>query len=287
MNIRDAYVEFIRAGNADGSNRASSYIRALDLLGPILKRKRPTELRAENIWSITSPEHVQELYKLVLLHQRLGDEGFFKNEKPISYWRDGFCSAALKSYKTFLVTYRYEEQMWNTYNDTSISKEEIGDRLADVEVESAEVLLEDINISLKDRQGLDAVREIKTRIGQGFFRKMILRQYSNQCCITGLNVPEVLRASHITSWAEDYDNRMNPSNGLCLSATYDAAFDRHLISFDDDCRMILSPVLKDYYTNEAFKANFLKREGVALSNPCTHAPDMKLLEKHREVMFSR
>ncbi len=287
MSIRDAYVEFIRAGNVDGSNKASSYIRALDLLQPILKRKIPDELKAESIWNVTSPEHAQELYKLVLLHRQLGDEGFFKNEKPVSYWRDGFCSAALRSYKTFLVTYRYEEQMWNTYNDTSISREEVGDRLADVEVESAEVLLEDINISQKGGQGLDAVREVKTRIGQGFFRKMILRQYSNQCCITGLNVSDVLRASHITSWAEDYENRMNPSNGLCLSATYDAAFDRHLISFDEQYRMILSPVLSEYYTNKAFKDYFLSKEGVAISNPCTHAPDMTLLEKHREVILSR
>ena len=29
-------------------------------------------------------------------------------------------------------------------------------------------------------------------------------------------------ASHIVEWAKDKANRLNPENGLCLSATYDA-----------------------------------------------------------------
>jgi putative restriction endonuclease len=110
---------------------------------------------------------------------------------------------------------------------------------------------------------------------------MILLDYGTQCCVSGLNVPGVLRASHIVSWAEDKENRLNPSNGLCLSATYDAAFDRHLISFDKDYRMIFSPQLKEYYSNEAFKTQFLAFEGNQMTKPKRFCPDQGFLEKHR------
>lgn len=284
MNFRDSFSAYIRAENAEGSNRASSYIRAIELLNSILGRKAPKELKADSIWSISSAKHIQSLYELVLEHQKLGQAGIFKGEDPISYWRDGFCSAALKSYGEFLVTHLYEQQMWETYRDSRITPDQLPTRLANIDVDSAEVLVEDKSIDFKTREGREAVREVKARIGQGFFRKMIISQYQTQCCITGLNVPEVLRASHITSWADDPENRMNPCNGLCLSATYDAAFDKHLISFDDDYRLILSPVLQEYYTNTAFKEYFLSKLGSEIAKPSMHLPDPELLKEHRKQM---
>lgn len=274
MNFRDSFVAFIKAENAEGSNRASSYIRAIDLLDSIIERKAPAEFRLGSIWENISAQQIQLLYEYVLEQRRLGDAGIFQGEEPSSYWRNNYCSAALKSYKEFLVTHLYEQQMWETYRDSNIAPDQLSARLANIDVDSAEVLVE-------GREGKDAVREVKTRIGQGFFRKMILSQYNTQCCITGLNVPEVLRASHITGWAEDPDNRMNPANGLCLSATYDAAFDKHLISFDDDYRMILSPALNDYYSNRAFQDCFKSKEGRQLVLPKRYQPDPILLEKHR------
>ena len=95
--------------------------------------------------------------------------------------------------------------------------------------------------------------------------------------ITGLNVPQTLRASHIVSWATDKTNRMNPENGLCLSATYDAAFDKHLISFDDDYRMIVSKEIKDYYTNDVTKSYFQNYEGKQTTLPSLYLPSKKLL----------
>ena len=114
---------------------------------------------------------------------------------------------------------------------------------------------------------------------------MILATYEVQCCITGLNIPDVLRASHITRWAEDKENRLNPANGLCLSATYDAAFDRNLISFDEDYRMILSPALKEFYSNIAFQTQFKAYEGQKISLPKRFCPDQVLLTKHHQRLF--
>jgi putative restriction endonuclease len=285
MGIREEFGIFIRAENKSGSNRATSYIRAIELLDSILSRKAPHELGGKSIWAITAASQIQRLYHLVLEHQKLGKNGFFADEEPISYWRDGFCSAALRSYREFLVTHLYEQKMWAVYEGSISRPEELSVKLAEQEVDGVEALIEDQVADMKSREGRDAVCEVKTRIGQGFFRKMILRQYNNQCCVTGLTVPEVLRASHIIGWAEDEDNRMNPSNGMCLSATYDAAFDRNLISFDDDYRMILSLMLKEYYTNTAFKEYFLSKEGTRISCPESFLPDSELLQKHRQKLL--
>jgi hypothetical protein len=45
MNLKDAFTLYIREQSSDGSNRASSYIRAIDLLDPILSRKAAAALR--------------------------------------------------------------------------------------------------------------------------------------------------------------------------------------------------------------------------------------------------
>jgi putative restriction endonuclease len=69
-------------------------------------------------------------------------------------------------------------------------------------------------------------------------------QWGGRCAVTGLDIPLLLRASHIKPW-RDSDNRerLDPYNGLLLSPTYDATFDSGLIAFGDDGRMILSSKL--------------------------------------------
>jgi len=101
------------------------------------------------------------------------------------------------------------------------------------------------NIDPKSAAGIERVVQTKVRVTQSRFRKWILSIYGGKCCVSGLAVPQLLQASHISDWSEDKLNRMNPSNGLCLSATYHAAFDSHLITFDDDYRMVLSKSIRD------------------------------------------
>ena len=142
------------------------------------------------------------------------------------------------------------------------------------------------NIDPDSVEGQERIAQAKVRITQNQFRKWILQIYSGKCCVTGLSVPTILRASHIVAWSEDVKNRMNPSNGLCLSATYDAAFDRHLISFDADYRMILSPSLRDYCTNDVHRRYFLDFEGKALTLPSKFLPSRELLERHRQFLVN-
>jgi putative restriction endonuclease len=230
---------------------------------------------------VQSVEQIAELYEYVLEQQRLGEAGIFKGEEPKSYWRDRYCSAALKSYKEFLILHPYEQRLWKIYNEPKATPAELSRRLAQQKINSIKELVSDRGLDFSTKEGKETLREVKARVNQNFFRKMILATYETQCCVTGLNFRDVLRASHIVAWSDNEENRLNPANGLCLSATYDAAFDKHLISFDEDYRMIFSPLLKEYYTNEAFKTQFLVFRGKRISFPKRFCPDQAFLEKHR------
>src|ERR1039458_5220747 len=80
-----------------------------------------------------------------------------------------------------------------------------------------------------------ARRWIIQRIGQDIFRDALMDYWNGHCPMTGITEPELLRASHIVPWADCTDaQRLDVYNGLLLSALWDAAFDRGLISFTDD-----------------------------------------------------
>ncbi len=69
---------------------------------------------------------------------------------------------------------------------------------------------------------------------------MILTSYGAKCAVTGVEEPKLLVASHIMGWSEDAAQRLNPRNGILLNALHDKAFDRHLITFDETNRMVVS-----------------------------------------------
>jgi hypothetical protein len=75
----------------------------------------------------------------------------------------------------------------------------------------------------------------RARIGQGKFRKDLMQVWSSRCAVSPVERAELLRASHIKPWSSSNNKeRLDPSNGLLLSAAYDAAFDALLISFEDN-----------------------------------------------------
>lgn len=85
------------------------------------------------------------------------------------------------------------------------------------------------------------------RIGQKHFREGLLNYWGSRCALTGLDVPELLVASHIRPWAacSDGPERLEVFNGLLLAAHVDALFDKGFITFDDDGRVVVSSALSD------------------------------------------
>jgi len=78
-------------------------------------------------------------------------------------------------------------------------------------------------------------RLVRQRVGQQTFRQAMLDYWGGACAVTGIAIPEVLRASHAKPWAECPTDaeRLDVFNGFLLSANLDALFDRFLISFSD------------------------------------------------------
>jgi len=129
-------------------------------------------------------------------------------------------------------------------------------------------------------------RTVKTRRLQTFFRNVVLSSYDNRCALTGIAVPQLLIASHIIPWSESESRRADPTNGLCLNALHDKAFDRHLITFDEDYRLVISSILKKSEIPEFQSTNFTELEGTELMLPHRFVPDSQALEAHRNSFIT-
>jgi putative restriction endonuclease len=78
-------------------------------------------------------------------------------------------------------------------------------------------------------------RLVRQRVGQQAFRQAMLDYWGGACAVTGMALPQALRASHAKAWAlcESDAERLDVYNGLLLTANLDALFDSYLVSFDD------------------------------------------------------
>lgn len=279
---KSAFEAFLRETTHPTSNKAASYVRAIDLLDGILARKAPDEIEADSIWQIADPATIRHLYEFVCEHRKLADGGIFAGEKPRSYWDGGFMSAALRSLMEFRVTGNHLQRLQNQMDANPVaSPEELSLKLQDLPVEAIETLTPESVRDFDSPEGREVLRTTKERVNQRFFRKLILSTYERRCCLTGVAVPDLLVASHIVPWAEDPKNRLNPRNGLCLNALHDKAFDRGLIGFDDDLRLLLSPRLAEHVDNQTIQSAFTTLEGHPLTPPTRFPPDPAFLQRHR------
>ena len=277
FNSKTAFSNFINDTNVAGSGKAKSYIRALDLLSEMLQKKPLGFSDCKNLWVVVSIDRLHELYLFVINEGKKGDASAWNiSDIPTSYLQNGYCSAALKSYQKFLVEHVYQQQLLGVFDQHTGDEDELVGKLKQ-DIRYPKFLLD----NLDKKQGKEVVRSVRVRVNQNVFRLMLLKIYNESCCITGLNIPEVNRASHIIPWSDDDDLRLNPHNGLFLSATYDAAFDKKLISLDEDFRIIISKDISDHYKSDIVKEYFHKKAGDRITLPSSYLPKQEYLEVHR------
>jgi 5-methylcytosine-specific restriction protein A len=129
--------------------------------------------------------------------------------------------------------------------------------------------------TVTERSGL-----VVSRVGQGAYRKSIINRWENKCAVTGFQDSRILIASHIHPWKDsNNDERLDLNNGILLSPTYDALFDRHLITFENTGKIVLS---------QQVKPEEYKRIGVSGFEKITklNSDNLVYLIKHQEV-FSK
>ncbi len=127
--------------------------------------------------------------------------------------------------------------------------------------------------------------QVEVRIKQSFFRKAVLSSYEGRCCMTGLNDQRLLLASHIVPWGKSKQDRLNPRNGLCLSALHDRAFDKGLITVEPDARIRISGAIKVLADNEFARRALLSLDQKFISLPSKFPPSEEFLKYHNQQIF--
>jgi putative restriction endonuclease len=127
----------------------------------------------------------------------------------------------------------------------------------------------------------------RTTVNQNVFRRIIMMNYGGKCALTGIDIPELLVASHIKPWAKCKEERLNPDNGICLSSLYDDSFDKGLIGFDNNYRVVLSKRLTNNFDKSYYDKYFGSLNHQQLILPEEHKPNLQFLEWHMDEVFQR
>ncbi len=162
--------------------------------------------------------------------------------------------------------------------------------------ESERILAEKEKISLENKfaetlkgtehlKGEYKLREIKTRVNQNVFRQIVIANYNGKCAITGINIPDLLFASHIIPWSKNEKERLNPENGICLSPLYDRAFDKGYIGLNKKYEIILSDELNKKSKEEYHTKFFAPLKGTKIIMPQKYYPNKTFLEYHLDEIF--
>ncbi|WP_339691034.1 HNH endonuclease [uncultured Parasphingorhabdus sp.] len=122
---------------------------------------------------------------------------------------------------------------------------------------------------------------VEQRRGQDFFRKAVMANYQDRCCISGIAEPRLLVASHIIPWKDDIANRLNPENGLALSATLDKAFDKGLLTINRNLEVKISKVLLKH-SNAETRGYFEPYHERRMAEPDRFNPKPEFIDWHND-----
>src|SRR5450830_228945 len=130
-------------------------------------------------------------------------------------------------------------------------------------------------LQTKIRTQTSTQRLVDARHGQGDFRRELELVWGGKCAVTGCAIGAVLRASHIKPWAESTNSeRLDSNNGLLLTSNLDALFDRFLITFSENGKMLISASIPE---------NQLKILGIGGSlRKVLNTEQIKYLTQHRK-----
>lgn len=162
--------------------------------------------------------------------------------------------------------------------------------------ESERILAQREHVAIEDKfadllkgtehlKGEYKIREVKTRVNQNVFRQIVLANYLTQCAITGIDIPDLLVASHILPWAKKEEERLNPENGICLSALYDRAYDKGYIGITEKFEIVLSADLKKKHKADYHTKYFAGLSGSKITLPKKYYPKKDFLQFHMDEIF--
>ena len=276
---RKGFIDFNTRLSPENSGKADSYARAIMILDEVLPYQNVIDLQGRSLYELSDVTAIDDVLRLVNeevkkmknQQQNIFDDYGKPNQR--SYPLKSFCSAALKSLKKYA---EYEQEVV------------VADRIVAQETNPQTISKKLIAYFDITKEGEDQLSIAKRRKGQDYFRRMILANYGGRCALTGISVPQLLLASHIIPWADKSHkkDRLNPCNGICLSALYDKAFDKGLFTISpDDYTIRLSSALREYGTQEYFDKQFGSISGKQITMPIEYKPNRDFLAYHRDHVF--
>ncbi len=276
---RKGFIDFNTRLSPENSGKADSYARAIMILDEVLPYQNVIDLQGRSLYELSDVTAIDDVLRLVNeevkkmknQQQNIFDDYGKPNQR--SYPLKSFCSAALKSLKKYA---EYEQEVV------------VADRIVAQETNPQTISKKLIAYFDITKEGEDQLSIAKRRKGQDYFRRMILANYGGRCALSGISVPQLLLASHIIPWADKSHkkDRLNPCNGICLSALYDKAFDKGLFTISpDDYTIQLSSALREYGTQEYFDKQFGSISGKQIAMPIEYKPNRDFLAYHRDHVF--
>jgi putative restriction endonuclease len=157
--------------------------------------------------------------------------------------------------------------------------------LAEKENQTIETKFDDLLFDIGNLKGETKIREVKTRVNQNYFRQVVVANYSGKCAISGIDIPDLLVASHIIPWSKNIEERLNPENGICFSPLYDKAFDKGYISINEKFQILISSQLKKKEKEGYYSKYFSHLSATKLFLPKKYHPKKEFLQYHLDLIF--
>jgi len=176
------------------------------------------------------------------------------------------------------------EEFINSKDDLLFESERI---LAEMENNNIETKFATELAGIEHLSGMNKIREVKTRVNQNVFRQIVMANYSGKCAISGIDIPELLVASHIIPWSKNEKERLNPENGIYLSSLYDKAFDIGLIGLNTDYQILISKDLKKNINKEYYAQYFGILKDYQFRLPTKYYPKKEFIEFHLDTIFRK
>lgn len=275
---RQGFVDFNTRLSPENSGKADSYARALRILDEVLPYQSVIDLHGLSLFNVQNTETIEAVIRVVseeVKKMKRNEPNIFDYGKANqrSYPLKNFCTSALRSLKQYA---QYEQEV--VVADEIVAQERNPRTISTKLIAHFDVA----------KEGEDKISMTKQRKGQDYFRRMILANYGGRCALTGIDIPQLLLASHIIPWSDKShkQHRLNPCNGICLSALYDKAFDKGLITISpDDYTVTLSSALRENESKEYFDKHFGIMIGKKLALPTDYLPNRDFLAYHRDKVF--
>ena len=256
--------EFCARLHGETSGIVHSYANALNTLDELFAAYNPLGISG-SVWDIRDESLLMEIYRFIKSEEHSPSPEVLAAfpEGRSSHLRNRFCSSAVLK----LISFNNESLALEKALHDSESAADLGRRLAGLQG----------SFGHGDGGGTDE------NAGEYLFRQALLKIYGGRCAVTGISAAPVLPARRISERAKDNAERLSPANGICLSATFAAAFGHHLITFGRDCRMMIAPAMRQYLDDEDTRRCFEPYDGsrMILPEDVRFLPDQKLLGYHR------